>query len=564
MLRLTAIFILACLSSLDAKGLTKAPTLIRACLNISDSVVTIDYSSISDACGSFVEHHIYGSENGVTFNLLDSQKNFSATTFQFKLPNANPTWSFFFESRYLCNGSDTAKSNVLKLDITPPPENDIDSVSIDILTQKTIIGWKKSTANDTKGYRIFTQSNGINSPIGDTIDLAYVAKNQTVTLETKYTMAVYDSCDLFSSISKRHSPMVLSTTLDTCTKSASLTWTKYEGWVVESQKVYISTNGSPFVPKTINANDQSNSYTGINFGDSVCFYVCAENNVSNRKTSSSNVKCVKLYQPKIPDITYLSNVSVASKSSLEIEAFVDNQGVADSLVLYRVGGSPIRVGSKTLLKGAEFYTWEDNNVNPETGSSTYFVRTFAPCLGGTSSSLNASSIFLNITNESLTWNPYINWNGSVLEYEVYGYNGSTWNIVATTSATDYTNTDTTMHCFYIQAVENQNTYGFGRVSKSNTVCAKRTPKFFVPNTLNPLSKNNKLVVIGNSIDPTNSTMVVFNRWGEQIFTTNNIQEGWSVDATNTLIPLGVYFYDIAIMDLNGNKHRLSGSVRVIR
>ena len=59
-------------------------------------------------------------------------------------------------------------------------------------------------------------------------------------------------------------------------------------------------------------------------------------------------------------------------------------------------------------------------------------------------------------------------------------------------------------------------------------------------------------------------MVVFNRWGEQIFVTKNIQEGWSVGATNTFIPLGVYFYEIAIMDLNGNKHRLSGSVRVIR
>ena len=103
-----------------------------------------------------------------------------------------------------------------------------------------------------------------------------------------------------------------------------------------------------------------------------------------------------------------------------------------------------------------------------------------------------------------------------------------------------------------------------RVSKSNEVCAKRIPSYYIPNTLNPLSKNHSLKVIGNSIDADNSTMVVFNRWGEQIFTTNDIQKGWSVDATNTFIPLGVYFYDIAVMDLNGNRHRLSGSVRVIR
>lgn len=564
MLRLTAILIFAFLSSVGAKGLTKAPTLVRACLNISDSVITLDYFSISDVCGSFTQHNVFGSENGVTFTLLDSQNNFSATTFQFKLPNANPTWSFYFETRYMCNGLDTAMSNIIKLDIKPPPENDIDSVSIDLVTQKAIIGWTKSTANDTKGYRIFTQSNGINSPIGDTSSLLYVAKNQTVKSVIKYTLAAFDSCDLFSSISTRHSPIVLSTTLDTCTKSASLTWTRYEGWATENQKIYISSNGGPYVSKAINANDLSHSYAGINFGDSVCFYVRAENIQGVKKTSSSNVPCVKLLQPVIPAVTYLSNVSVASKTSLEIEAFVDNQGVADSLVLYRVGGTPVRVGSSTLLQGAQFYSWADNAVNPESGSSTYFIRTFAPCLGGTSSSLNVNSIFLKIDDESLFWNQYNNWSGSVLEYEVHAYNGSTWNIIATTNDINYTNTDTTMQCFYIQAVENQNSYGFNRQSKSNTVCAKRTPKFFIPNTLNPLSKNNRLLVVGNSIDPDNSQMVVFNRWGEQIFVTKNIQEGWSVGATNTFIPLGVYFYEIAIMDLNGNKHRLSGSVRVIR
>ncbi|MBO6516015.1 MAG: gliding motility-associated C-terminal domain-containing protein, partial [Bacteroidia bacterium] len=126
------------------------------------------------------------------------------------------------------------------------------------------------------------------------------------------------------------------------------------------------------------------------------------------------------------------------------------------------------------------------------------------------------------------------------------------------------NDDTTLVCFRIEAVENQNSHGFFRTSISNEVCAKRPPRFFVPNTLNPLSHNNRLVVIGPSIDKSRSTMSVFNRWGEVIFTTDDVEQGWSVDAATTFIPLGIYFYDVALFDLNGNKHRLSGSVRVIR
>lgn len=564
MLRTVAIIWVFILSMQMGSAVTSAPTLLRACLNIADSTITLDYSAITDVCGSFSEHHIYGSETSSGFILLHTQKNFAAKSVQFKLPNANPTWRFYFETRFKCNGSDTAKSNVLFLDINPPADNPIDSVSIDLLTQKPIIGWQSNDSSDTKGYRVYTRSNGINSTLADTTSLAYVVVNQSIKTQIQYALAAYDTCNLFSSISTIHSPMVLNSTLDTCTKSASLSWLPYIGWPVEEQQVYISTNGSPFVGQTIQPNDVSFNYPGVTFGDSVCFFVRARNNVGIKKSSSSNVSCVKLYQPIIPKTTYLSKVSVLSKNSIEIEAFVENHGVADSVVLYSVLNTPTRIGSLKLSTGQQFYSWVDNNAKTDVASKTYFVRTFAPCLGGTSASLSSRSILLQLDGEVLTWNTYINWSGGVESYYVYGFDGSTWNIIANTQDQTYENTDTTMQCFYIEAAEYQNSYGFSRTSISNTVCAKRQPNFYVPNTLNPLSHNNTLRVHGSSIDVDNSSMIVFNRWGEQIFQTNNIKEGWSVDAATTFIPMGVYFYDIAIMDLNGNKHRLSGSVRVIR
>ncbi|MFT5723063.1 MAG: hypothetical protein ACI9JN_000168 [Bacteroidia bacterium] len=558
------ILLLIGLANTSAIAVTTAPTLSRACLNVGDSIVTIDYTKFTDLCGSFVEHHIYGSENGTNYRLLNTQINATATTIQLKLPNSNPTWSFYFETRYKCNGSDTAKSNVLYLDIVPPALNPIDSISIDVLTQKPVIGWQLNDSQDTEGYRIYTTSGGISNTLADTFGLYYVVNSQRIDSVIRYAIAAFDTCNLFSAISNFHSPMVLKSTLDTCTKTASLNWTSYVGWTTQTQEVYISINGSSFVPTTIQPNDLSYSHNGVNLGDSICFFIRARNIAGI--TSSSNVRCIKLFQPILPKTTYLSQVTVASESSIKIEAYVDNLGVSDSVVLYSALSSNTRIGSLQLQKGKQFYSWVDNNANTPSTSKTYFIRTFAPCLGGTSASLSGRSILLEIKDETLTWNSYINWSGNVLEYIVFGFDGSTWNILNSTSDLTYTNTDTTIQCFRIDAVENQNIYGFNRVSQSNRVCAQRRPVFYVPNSLNPWSHvgNYTLKVIGPSIDVARSTMLVFNRWGEQIFTSTNIEEGWSVDATKTFVPLGIYFYDISIIDLIGNRHRLTGSVRVIR
>lgn len=545
-------------------AVTSAPVLLRACLDNNDSTVTIDFSALSDLCGSFVEHHVYGSETGTNYKLLYTENHSGATAVKFKLPNANPTWSFYFDTRFLCNGVDSDISNTIKVDITKPDLIEIDSVSIDVATQKLVVGWQKNPAPDTKGYRIYRNVNSVNSIIGDTVDTQYIVKNQNVTQKLAVTLATFDSCNLFSAISSGHSAMILSTSLDPCTKTASLSWSKYVGWDVDNQHVFTSTNGGPYSSQAIDGSKLSSSYPGLNFGDSVCFYVRATKNGATPITSSSNVSCVKLDKPALPKTTYLSQVTVSDESTIDIEVYVENQGLSDSIVLYKVAKPDKVVGSLKLSTGDAFYFWKDQPVKTNKKFETYFVRTFAPCLGGTSTSLNSNSIHLKIDGEELSWNGYTNWDGGVQDYSVYAYDGSTWNIIANTQDLFYTNTDTTLQCFYIEAVENQNAFGFLRTSQSNTVCAKRDPIFFVPNTLNPLSQNNTFRVIGPSIDKSQSTMSIFNRWGEIIFTTNNVDEGWSVDASKTFIPLGVYFYDVALLDLNGNKHRLSGSVRVIR
>lgn len=562
MLTRTLFILLLSLCVQTAGALTGAPKLLRACLSYSDSIVTIEYSSISDACGSFVEHRIYGSETGINYKHLYTESSFGVNSLSFKLTSTSITWSFYFETRFKCNGSDTAQSNIISIDSDPPSVSQLDSVSFDVPTQRLIAGWRSNSAADTKGYRIYKRENNTNSRIGDTIETAFIIDYQNISDVGRYTIAAFDSCNLFSPISSPHKPIILSLQLDTCTRTSGLSWSSYEGWVVDNQQVYRSMNGSSFAPLTnLNGINQTYDDTDVSYGDSVCYFVRARNAAGT--SSSSNVMCKKLNQPLFPKVNYLSRVTTGGDDEISIEVYIENLGTSDSVELYNLRTGSI-VGNHLLNPGNHVYRWFDNSTNISKDINLYEVKTFAPCLGETSTSQTGNNIVLTMEDDLLSWNDYINWDGGLLQYDVFGYDGSTWNTIQSTTNTNLLVTDTALVCFRVEAVENQNSYGFSRKSLSNKVCARREPRFYVPNALNPLSENHRFRVYGNSVDPNDATMNIYNRWGQLIFTTNDITTGWSVESDEVFIPLGIYLYDVILYDLNGNKHRLSGTVRVIR
>lgn len=87
---------------------------------------------------------------------------------------------------------------------------------------------------------------------------------------------------------------------------------------------------------------------------------------------------------------------------------------------------------------------------------------------------------------------------------------------------------------------------------------------FVPNTFTPNNdgKNDKLFVRGAKIDQLQFS--IYNRWGEKVFETNDIQEGW--DGTYNTIPLdaGVFGWQLKVECINGGEVFLKGNVSLVR
>lgn len=59
-------------------------------------------------------------------------------------------------------------------------------------------------------------------------------------------------------------------------------------------------------------------------------------------------------------------------------------------------------------------------------------------------------------------------------------------------------------------------------------------------------------------------LIIFSRWGEIVFRTNNPKEYWTGFYKNTELPTGAYPYDILIIDLAGNKISKKGVIQLVR
>ena len=90
------------------------------------------------------------------------------------------------------------------------------------------------------------------------------------------------------------------------------------------------------------------------------------------------------------------------------------------------------------------------------------------------------------------------------------------------------------------------------------------PGGFIPNAFTPNGdgKNDRFRLLGQSLD--NFTMEIYNQWGEQIFTTNDINLGWDGSTIRGAAETGTYVYVMYGTDINGQKVVYKGKVNVIK
>ena len=87
---------------------------------------------------------------------------------------------------------------------------------------------------------------------------------------------------------------------------------------------------------------------------------------------------------------------------------------------------------------------------------------------------------------------------------------------------------------------------------------------YIPNAFTPNGDSFNSTFTAKGYGIKEFTMYVFNRWGELIYTTSDIEKGWDGTLNGTDCQQDVYVYRIDVVDLNLKKHQYLGSVSLIR
>jgi gliding motility-associated-like protein len=183
----------------------------------------------------------------------------------------------------------------------------------------------------------------------------------------------------------------------------------------------------------------------------------------------------------------------------------------------------------------------------------------------------------DLTNE-LKWNSYAGFLGAPTAYEIYRSIDGVWDpapIVslgssAVTFIDDVQNEAYTGGNFgyFVNAVEGiGNSYGFADTSRSNTVEALQKPKLYVPTAFNPAStepRNRTFYPVGVFVNSQDYVFIIYNRWGEKLFETTEINHGWDGTYKGSDSPQDVYTYFVKFTTSDGREFEKRGTVTLIR
>lgn len=570
------------------------PKLRRVCQSGSDN--NIFFYPSTDTCTGFVNYYIWGNDGGGSgYILVDSigLKNAS----QYIHVDANPAgvpkdWSYFISYQDSCSPPNTTYSDTLKFDRNGPDTIVIDSASVDILTNQVRLGWHKNNNKNFYRYEVYRFDVSTKTPISppelrDTFLVDTSSSSNPQIGRLQYDITSFDSCGVSQVFEfNPHTTMFLSTTTDTCKKQISLSWTPYIGWAsIRSYYVYYKENSGPYVLLDSLPPGLTSYLHKINLGNQHSYFVRAFQNGENNSSASSNPCTIQTRGRVDPQNTYISNVTAVNPDK-NLVAITINSSPAEEYSSIWLGRSTtdnpntFQEYSQTAMSGTSI-TLSDN-IESKLPISLY--RTFGVGLCGTiTDTSNAfptlvANAYSNGSTNTVTWNSLDGWDSGVAFYIIYrGTNNNNDSIYyepidtllgSETTFTDNTPLEITGNkgcCYYIEAIQNAGS-SHGILSRANSFssCVVGELLVFVPNAFVPTGVNKFFRPKGSFIDYNNSSMKIYNRWGQLIKSITDISIGWDgTDETSNKCPAGVYVYDMLIIGTNGDIQNKRGSITLI-
>jgi len=538
----------------------------RICLDLTDSSINLFFSDLGNPCGTFTKIEVYERLSVADpFTLKYTSNTMPLNTIGFKQPDYKKR-QYFIAYYTQCDGVSTLYSDTVFTDLDPPFAQPLDSVSVDLVSQKVLIGWQQNPSPDYKGYAIFEQKGGNNIKISDQRTEGFTDPNgNPQTGPLSYSFNTYDSCGISSIISSPHVTMHLTPKLNYCERSIDLNWSPYIGWATGKYYIYTSENGSLF---NVIDSTTTNSYKikDIKDGTNYCFFIRSKKSGS-AFTSSSNRVCVLVKPFVYPINTEIISLAVDNEQTIRVKWNCNQSQMVKAAKIFRGKNSLqlINVGTTPVSEGVNYYV---DNINTNEQSYFYKIVLIDSCDRSIDSSTITQSVFLTNSNDKkLLFNPFV-FNVGTNQSNVLQLYRSTWNDKAdenpdTDSFILEIDPNDTSICYRVISLNE-----FGDTSISNVVCINLPLVFYIPNGLKLSGSSftqgaSKFGVYGTGIDWAKSSVSIFNRWGEKVAEINNNSREWDGKYKMTDVLPGVYIYYGEIFGKKNTKESVSGKLIII-
>ena len=472
----------------------------------------------------------------------------------------------------------------------------LDWVTVNPISNFVDISWNVNPSEDTYGYIVYVFEEPFWIP-KDTVwgrentNYTYVPTQSDLHAEG-YRIAAFDSCftDVepatyqTSALGESHFTVFLENTYDMCAKSINLKWSPYLGWEddVAKYEVLVSIAGSPFeVIASIESANLKFNHSNVIYDVDYCYYVRAI--TVNDTISLSNKVCQIAQRPSQPAFHYLTTATHHLTEEIEVICYTDGTAAVEKYEIEVKGPYDTdfeSIGEINTLIG-NYFNFTDVAVFPERGAYQYRINLIDTCGRVGAVSNIATTSFLEITTDhvrmlhTLHWSSYGGFDGNIVRYNIYrGENGIFGTTpIATTLGNVRSYVDDVssffdsqgQFCYRIEAVESVNSYGFFEKSFSNTVCATIDPLVYIPNAFIVNGVNNIFLPVISLYDFDTYNLAIYNRWGEQIYTTTDRYEGWNgVDLeSGEYQQEGVYVYFLTFKDRENNDYEYRGTVSLL-
>jgi gliding motility-associated-like protein len=543
---------------------------------------TLFWDLPTNSCGPFNSYDIYFSINaGGPFSPLAAVTD-PAKDFYFHPNPGGETRYYYLVSNYDCPGQNAPASDTL--DNRPPEISPIRKVSVE--GGQVLVSWTPSPSPEVLAYVIYRETSIGVVPI----DTVY---SGTTYLDTQaapgsqpesYFVNALDGCGNTSIFDAPHNTIFLEYAVNPCNQTIELDWNPYLNWTngVAGQELWVGVNGAaPSLFTALDAGATAHSFGNVVDGDTYCFFIRAKEQATGEESNANEVCVVADVVRPMKDF-YVKNATVTTAGTVEISWGWDTAAEINTVDILQAGqnGAYQVVSSMPAqLPLSPTGTYEDLGSMPGGGKLFYKIQTTDNC-DTVVQSTYGSTIFLSGTSlagniNQLNWTALDIENAGPVSYELYRSVSGTEAKIASLSAADTAYADAfdpadfggTSACYYVVA-KGTLTLPDGSqtsiLSRSNTVCVEQPLRIYVPNAFAPNGINQEFRPLIVPEDVADYELLIFNRYGEQLFVSSAPGDGWGGKKNGKLLPQGVYVYRIKVVQSSGQEELRTGTVLLLR